>query len=49
MGIPEGSERESVFKEVFNEITSEKSPNMEIELRNNIHEEHKTPNRIDQR
>ena len=49
MGIPEGTAGEPWFKNEFNEITNENFLNMGKELQNRIQEEHRTPNRVDQK
>lgn len=46
MGIPEGTERETGLKFVFNEIIVENFHNMGKELTNEIQDGHKTWNRV---
>ena len=46
VGVPEGIERETWIKSIFNEIIKENFPNLEKELGNNIEEGHRTPSRV---
>ena len=43
MGVPEGTERETGFIDIFNEIIKKNFPNLEKELGNKVQESHRTP------